>query len=298
MKKILLFAAGLLALTCVSCSRKATFTEIPFVFFPTPSLSVYEDAGDIEIPVRAYADVAFTLTFETVDGEKYDNSTGVMVPNGQKGVDYDIVDNEAAIVRFEAADTLKKIKVHISDFPGVLTGNKDFTIKITGSGNEVTTGGYSYCKVTIIDNDHPLKAIFGEYMATDGDGVTWTMTLTDDPDNWYVTFIDGIVPTFAGNYVGQGLRHYVPANVSENLSRISVPLGYKLADKYLEEDITIWGYDGTYIYPSGSLVFEKTEDGYKLDGDKGFAALYESGGYYYLAASNSLTVAPITLVKK
>ena len=298
MKRIFIIAAGLLALTCVSCSRKATFTEIPFVCFPTPSISLYEDAGEIEIPITAYADVAFTLTFETEDGEKYDSATGRMVPNGQKGVDYDIVDNDQALVRFEAADTLKGIKVKIVDFPGVLTGNKDFTLRITGSGNEVTTAGYSYCKVTIIDNDHPLKDIFGEYTATDGEGTSWTMTFADDPDDWYTTRIDGIVPAFAGSYVGQGLRHYVPASVTEDLSRISVPLGYKLADKYLDEDILIWGYDGTYIYPSGSLVFEKTEDGYKLEGDKGFVALYESGGSYYLAASNALVYAPITLVKK
>ena len=38
-------------------------------------------------------------------------------------------------------------------------------------------------------------------------------------------------------------------------------------------------------------------DCYKLDGTKGFAAIYENGGYY-LAASNATAMAPITLVKK
>ncbi|MBP5559522.1 MAG: hypothetical protein J6X71_07135 [Bacteroidales bacterium] len=297
MKKVFIIAAGLLAFTCVSCSRKASYTEIPFVYFPSPSLSVYEDAGVIDIPVKATAGVDFTLTFETVDGEKYDKNTKLMVPNGQKGVDYEIVDNEAAIIRFSAADTLKNIKVKIVNFAGELTGNKDFTIKMSGSGNEVCKGGYSYCKVTIIDNDHPLKTIFGEYTATEADGASWTLTLAADPDNWYTTFIDGIVPTFAGSYVGQGLRHYVPATVSEDLSRISIAVGYKLADKYNGHDILIWGYDGQYIYNSGTLTFEKTDNGYKLDGNRGFAALYDEGGYY-LAASNATAMAPITLVKK
>lgn len=287
----------LIALSGISCNRLVDYTEVPFVYFPSPSLSVYEDAGVVEIPIKAIADVSFSLTFETEDGVKTDVTTGLPVPNGQKGVDYDIVDNDAAIIRFNAGETDKSIKVSIVNFAGVLTGNKDFTIKMTGSGNEVSRGGYSSCKVTIIDNDHPLKSIFGEYAATDADGAAWTMTFAADPDNWYTTFIDGIVPTFAGNYVGQGNRHYVPASVSEDLSTITVNLGYKLADPYNDHDITIFGYDGQYIYGSGSVAFEKTEDGYKLDGNKGFAAIYDDGGYY-LAASNALVKAPITLVKK
>ena len=298
MKKVYLVSAVLLALLTVSCSRLAKFTDIPFVYFPSPSISVYENAGEIEIPVKAVSDVAFTLTFETEDGTKRDAATGLDVPNGQKGVDYDIVDNDAAIVRFEAGENEKSIKVRIVDFAGVLTGNKDFTIRMKSSGNEVCKGGYSYCKVTIIDNDHPLKSIFGEYTATDASGASWTMTFAADPDNWYTTFIDGIVPTFAGSYVGQGLRYYVPATVTEDLSKISVSLGYKLAESYNDHDILIYGYDGQYVYSSGTLSFEKTENGYKLDGDKGFAALYISGGSLYLAASNAIVEAPITLVKK
>ncbi len=297
MKKIYLIAAALLLVASVSCSRKVEYTSIPFVYFPSSSMSVYEDAGVIDIPVKAVSDVAFTLTFETSDGEKTDQATGIKVPNGKKGVDYDIEDNEAAIIRFNAGESEKSIRVRIVDFPGVLTGNKDFTINMVSSGNEVCKGGFSYCKVTIIDNDHPLKSILGEYAATDSEGSAWTITLAADPDNWNSVFIDGIVPAFAGNYVGQGLRHYVPGTVSDDLSNISVVLGYRLPDKYNGHDIDIWGYDGTYIYGSGTLAFEKTENGYKLDGTKGFAAIYDEGGYY-LAASNALAMAPITLVKK
>ena len=297
MKKIMIFAAGLLLFAGVSCSRLTEFTEIPFVYFATPSISVYENAGIVEIPVKACSDVAFTLSFDTVDGQKADAATGLMVPNGQKGVDYELIDNDASILHFDAADAMKVIKVRIVDFSGVLTGNKDFTIKLESAGNEVSKGGYSSCKVTIIDNDHPLKSILGEYAATDGDGNAWTLTLASDPNDWYSTFIDGIVPTFAGSYVGNGLRHYVPASVSEDLSRITVNLGYKLADQYNGHDIIIFGYDGQYIYKSGTVYFDKTDDGYLLSGSMGFAAIYENGGYY-LAASNALVSAPITLVKK
>lgn len=298
MKKIYLISIVLLALAGISCSRLADFTEIPYVYFPSPTISVYEDTGVVEIPVKAVADVAFTLTFDTEDGVKTDKATGLPVPNGAEGTDYDIVDNDSRILVFAAGETQKTIKVKITDFTGTLTGNKDFTIRMTGSGNEVSKGGYSYCKVTIIDNDHPLKSIFGEYTATDADGQGWTLTLAADPDNWYTTFIDGIVPSFAGDWVGKGIRHYVPANVTEDLSTITVNFGYKLADKYNGDDIVIYGYDGQYVYSGGSVSFHKTADGYKLDGNKGFAAIHEEGGKLYLAASNAIVTAPITLVKK
>lgn len=298
MKKIYLIAALLLVLTGISCSRLVNYTDIPFVYFPNPTISVYEDAGIVEIPIKANAEVDFSLTFETQDGEKTDVATGLVVPNGKKGVDYDIVDNDASIVRFAAGETQKSIKVSITDFPGVLTGNKDFTIKMVSSGNQVCKGGYSYCKVTIIDNDHPLKSILGEYTATDADGQVWTMTLAADPNDWYTTFVDGIVPGFAGDWVGKEIRHYVPATVPEDLSSFNVPLGYKLADPYNGQDITIYGFSGNAVSLSGTLSFAKTENGFKLDGTKGILAGFPNGDYISYYGPSFMASAPITLVKK
>lgn len=297
MKKIVYTIFALLVLA--SCSRLAEYTEIPFVYFSSPAVSVYEDAGEIEIPINvSSSDVAFSLTFETLDGEKTDATTGQVVPNGKSGVDYSVVDNEAAIIRFNEGESVKSVKVKITDFPGVLTGNKNFSIHILNAGSMVAVGGFSTCKVTIIDNDHPLKSIFGEYTATDADGNSWTVTLAEDPNSYNQVFFDGIVPTFAGSYVGQGKRHYVVAPVSDDLSTITIPLGYTLADQFNGHFIQIYGYEyPNSIYVSGTLSFNKTEDGYKLSGNRGFAAIYENDGYY-LAASDATASAPITLVKK
>lgn len=303
MKKILtiLATAALAASVLASCSRKVDYTEIPFVYFNNASISVSEDAGIIEIPVMALANTEFVVTFETEDGQKKDSNTGQMVPNGENGKDYAIVDNDAAILRFQPGTEQQVIKVAITDMTGVLTGNKDFTVKLTTAGSEVSLGGFSSCKVTIIDNDHPLKAIFGEYMATDGDGLSWTMTFAADPNSYTQVFLDGIVPTFSGNYVGQGLRHYVEAPVTVDpvtgKFSVSIPCGYKLPDPFDGHDIMIFGYDGTYIYGSGYQNFEQTEDGFVMEGDRGFAAIYENGGYY-LAASDATVLGPITLKKK
>lgn len=303
MKKTLtiLATAALAASVLASCSRKVDFTEIPFVYFNNASISVAEDAGIIEIPVVALANTDFAVTFTTVDGQKKDSNTGQLVPNGEKGKDYNIVDNEAAILTFHPGTEQQVIKVSITDMTGVLTGNKDFTIKLLTAGSEVSVGGISTCKVTIIDNDHPLKAIFGEYLATDGDGISWTMTFAADPNSYTQVFVDGIVPTFAGNYVGQGLRHYVEAPVTTDpvtgKFSVSIPCGYKLPDPYNGHDILIFGYDGDFIYMDGTQTFEQTEDGFVMEGDRGFAAIYENGGYY-LAASDATVLGPITLKKK
>ena len=62
MKKIVYTISALLVLA--SCSRLAEYTEIPFVYFSSPAVSVYEDAGEIEIPINvSSSDVAFSLTF-------------------------------------------------------------------------------------------------------------------------------------------------------------------------------------------------------------------------------------------
>ena len=295
MKKIAYIILAVAALA--SCSRKVEFTRLQFVYFASPSVSVYEDTALVKIPVNAIADVDFAVTFETIDGEKTDITTGLPVPNGKSGVDYSIVDNDAAILRFKAGQQSDTIKVKITDFPGTLTGNKDFTIKLLGvSGGEVSLGGFSTCKVTIIDNDHPLKEIFGEYAATDGGGQSWTVTIAEDPTSYKQVYFDGFVPFFAG-CLATGDRYYVVAPVSDDLSTISIPLGYKLADQWNGYDIVVFGYDGQYIYASGTLSFKKTDNGYKLEGSQGLAAIYENGGYY-IPGSDALTSAPITLVKK
>lgn len=280
----------------LSCNRKVEFTSIPFVYFTNPSLSVLEDADVVEIPVKAIADTDFSVTFETIDGVKKDEDTGLDVPNGQNGTDYSIEDNEAGILRFKAGEDTQVLKVKITDFPGVLTGNKDFTIKLLAtSGGLVSLGGFSSCKVTIIDNDHPLKELFGDYTATDGDGASWTVTIAEEPSSYKHVRFDSVVPYFSGS-IAAGKRYYVVAPVSDDLSTISIPLGYKLADQWNDYDITIYGYDGQYISPSGTATFNKTETGYQLT-STGFAAIFEDDGYY-IPSGDALATAPITIVKK
>ena len=283
-----------------SCNRKVEFTEIPFVYFTNASVSVYEDASVISIPVNAVADSDFAVTFETVDGEKLDPATEQMVPNGKVGEDYSIVDNDAAILRFKAGQKSDTIKVKITDRPGVLTGNKDFTIKLLAvSGGEVSLGGFSTCKVTIIDNDHPLKEILGAYDATghsyfDDADVNWTMTLVADPNDYYKVWIDGLMPMFAGDYISgaAGKDHAVYATFKKNddlsadLSSFTIPGGQKLSDQYQGYDIIVMTFNGSSVGQS-AINFTRNSDGTGYEASAGYGANISGTSSYFELISPS-----------
>ena len=289
MKKIAYITLAVAALA--SCNRKVEFTQLQFVYFASPNVSVYDDTALVKIPVNAVADVDFAVTFETIDGEKTDAATGLPVPNGENGVDYSIVDNDAAILRFKAGQQSDTIKVKITDFTGTLTGNKEFTIKLLGvSGGEVSLGGFSACKVTIIDNDHPLKSILGAYDAKAHDyfddvNVNWTMTLVADPNDYYKVWIDGLVPMFAGDYLSgaEGKNHAVYATFNKNddltadLSSFTIPGGQKLTDPYQGYDIFIMSFSGSSISQS-SITFASNSDGTGYEANSGYGAYVNSNG--------------------
>ena len=300
------FVLLLAALAFASCNRKVEFTELPFVYFTNSSMSVYEDADVVKIPVNALSDTDFAVTFEAVDGIKLDEATGLYIPNGTNGEDYKVIDNDAAIIRFAAGQVSDTIKVKITDRPGVLTGNKDFTIKLMGvSGGMVSLGGFSSCKVTIIDNDHPLKEILGAYDATghsyfDDADVNWTMTLVADPNDYYKVWIDGIMPLFAGDYLSgaDGKNHAVYAtfkksdDVSADLSSFTVAGGQKLADPYNGYDIVVMTFSGTSISQS-PITFTRNSEGTGYQAGSGYGANISGTSSYF----ELLTPSP-SIIKK
>lgn len=304
MKKSLSILFAVLAFA--ACSRKVDFTEIPFVYFYNNSMSVYEDTSVVCIPVYANAEGEFAVTFEAIDGEKKDLTTGQMVPNGKNGEDYSIVDNDAAILRFKTGHMTDTIKVQITDRPGVLTGNKDFTLKLLSvSGGEVSLGGFSTCKVTIIDNDHPLKSILGAYNATgvdyfDDSDLTWTMTLVADPNDYYKVWIDGITPNFAGDYLSgaEGKNHAVyatfkkNADLSADLGSFTIAGGQKLADPYQGYDIIIMNFSGTSVSES-AITFTQNSEGTGYSASSGLGANISGTMSFF-----ELIYPGITIIKK
>lgn len=283
MKKSISILLAVLALA--SCNRKVAFTELPFVYFPTATISVYEDTSVVCIPVCAIAETDFAVTFETVDGEKKDLTTGQMVPNGKSGEDYDVIENDARILRFKAGQKSDTIKVNITDRPGLLTGNKEFSIKLlSASGGEVSLGGFSSCKVTIIDNDHPLKSVLGAYTAKgydyfDDKEVEWTMTLVADPNDYYKVWIDGIFPLVEGDYLSgaEGKNHSVYATFKKNddlsadLGSFIIAGGQKFTDPVEGYDITVMTVSGSSVSDS-AITFTRTSDNTGYQAGAGYGA--------------------------
>ena len=299
MKKIFAIVA-FSAIALVSCNRNESFTHIPFVYFETGAISVYEDAGTIQIPVYASSDEDFTLSFVTVDGSKIDSATGMTVPNGKAGEDYAIKDNDAAIIHFNSSDDVKYIEVNITDRTGVLTGNKDFTVKLQSAGNAVSLGGFSSCKVTIIDNDHPLKDILGPYAATgtslfSGNVEEWTLTMVADPDDYFKVWFDGILKDFEGDYLSgaDGKNHAIYGTLNKiddqtaNLATITIPGGQKFADQYNGYDISIVYVSGSSYSPTNDITFTRKDDGTGYVANSGWGSRVGStNSFYEIIGSN------------
>lgn len=295
MKKTLRFIAalGLGAIWLNSCSRDVDFTDLPFVYFDDATLTVAEDAGRIRIPIHASDKGTFTLSFDIVDGTKVDPVTGQTVPNGKAGEDFTIVDNPAAILNFRSED-VQYIDIDIIDFDGVLTGNKDFTIKLRSAGNEYSLGGFSNLKVTIQDNDHPLKEILGAYEVTaydyfGGANESWTMTFVADPNDYFRIWIDGITPTFVGHYLSgaDGNNHAIYGtfnkidDVTANLNAITIPAGQKFADTYNDYDILISRISGGGYSNSGNITFNRLSDGSGYSSATGWGANISGTSSFY-----------------
>ena len=258
---ILSIAAGLCILS--ACDRKASFFEMTAVYFARPNMNVFEDEGTVKIPVSVlHPNTDFMISYTVEDDTAID------------GTDYITSEVSTGVLSFAKGQDEAYIEIQIVDFPGELTGNKKFRIKIGNVSNEVTRGGFSTCTVTIVDNDHPLRDLFGEYDASgydyfDEKMVDWTMTITETPDlpettaDYYKIYIDGIFDFVAGNWINSGLRHYVPATVSRDLSTITIPGGWQLGDTYQDYDVALaWvsisAAGGTYDLKT-NVVFEQQE---------------------------------------
>lgn len=299
---ILSIAAGLAVLS--GCDRKASFYEMTAVYFARPNINVYEDAGVVKIPVSvSNPNTDFMISYTVEDDTAID------------GTDYKTSETSTGVLSFKNGQENAEIEIEIVDFPDELTGNKKFRIKIGNVSNEVTRGGFSTCTVTIVDNDHPLRDIFGEYNASgydyfDDKMVDWTMTITETPDmpetlaDYYKIYIDGIFDFVAGNWINSGLRHYVPATVSKDLSTITIPGGWQLGDTYQDNDVALaWvsisAAGGSFDLKT-NVVFEQQEltdavDRLKYVSTSGYGAnlpSYGSGSAFLVIYTG------VTIIKK
>ncbi|MBR5736403.1 MAG: hypothetical protein IKX60_06405 [Bacteroidales bacterium] len=171
--------------SCQNLNTVPVFDEDDaFVAFSIATKSVSEDAGIISIPVSlaSIAGLSSTVSYEFVDGTAKLNENF-------KPVD------ETGILNFSSNARTANIDIQILDKPGVFTGDLKFTVKFKSTGS-VKEGAENSCVVTITDNDHPLSAILGTYMAYPAGsnrGFTqYEVTITKDEEDLTLVWIHGL----------------------------------------------------------------------------------------------------------
>ena len=147
----------------------------------------------------------------------------------------------------------------------VFTGDLTFKVVLESAGS-INLGADNECTVTIVDLDHPLSDVLGTYTAASNDGTSWTLTMLKDAEDQSMVWIDGIVPYAAE----QGEDYYIYATVSSDHKTISIPNGQAFTAMYGSYYQVYLGFDGDYIYGSGTTDLKLQDDG----------TWYTEGGFY------------------
>lgn len=248
----------------------------PFVTFDVKtSYSVSEDIGHFTIPVRLVnpAKLAFNVTLSGVDGDAIN------------GVNYTISEPENGVLSFSAKDTLKYITIDVTRIPDYNEpGYLKFAVTLDAATNGIAIGAFNKVNVTITDADHPLADILGNYTAVAEDyfdgNTSWTTTLSSVEGDVTSVRIIGLTPSFVGMYdPATGVDYSFVAEVSgEPGSRtFSVPFGTPYVSAVNSNIVSLWGFDGTYVYSEGDLVFLQQPDGsIVFEDDWGFGIGYRT----------------------
>ena len=220
-KNILLIAAAVLVVFASSCNRKVEFEHNTFATLMASSYSFDEDVQEVVVPVSIY----------NPNGKEVQVSVMTEDGKAEEGVDYEILYPVSGVLTFAAGEDTQEIVIGITEFPGKLTGSKDFSLTIASATEGFMVGNCSTAKLTIKDLDHPLKAFIGEWEATTvgyvGINYTWTMTIDgDESDPTYQNLImSDFEPMCASYYKLTSADGYNIIDVTANTSktRIIVP---------------------------------------------------------------------------
>ena len=208
----LLFSTAVLLTGCFENDYQHTMSDgDAFVAFSSTTASVNEPAGSIQVPVilTSVSQLAGTVTIE-VDKEA---STGIA------GVNY--VDPGAVTLTFPGGDASKAtqyVNLQIVD-NDIFTGAATVVLKITSHTGNFVLGNESTCTVTIVDDEHPLALILGDYVATgisnwDGE-FSWNVLIEADEVSLTTVWIR--VPLGFGSNT-----YWVSGTVNEDITEITV----------------------------------------------------------------------------
>jgi hypothetical protein len=231
MKKIIAYfsiivAGGLLA-SCNLNETPAFSDSEAFVAFDKVAISVEEDtsavSSTLRVPVRltSLGGLTSTVTYQVFEGPR-PAPNAKLDAGAQEGRDYELVSG-SSVLTFTAANPVQYIEFDILSHPGAFTGDRTFGIKLISSGS-VNKGRADSVAITILDLDHPLSFILGNYNgsgidAWDESQYSWTGVIFEkDPDGdvskvWIKRMFEAVNPATS-----------IYGIVNENKTEISIPV--------------------------------------------------------------------------
>ncbi|MDR0865398.1 MAG: hypothetical protein LBO74_10780 [Candidatus Symbiothrix sp.] len=286
MKKIAIYLSILASVTFSACelNEYPEFNDADaFVAFTSERISVTEDAGVLKVPVRltSLAAKTSTITFEIIEGTAVSDALqDDEVEGAVQGRDFEL-NGGSTTLSFDGENPVQDISFNIISHEGEFTGDRIFGIGIT-SGGSVNTGSTDTLYVTILDLDHPLSFILGEFNATAtsyfNGTQAWTVTLSKDISDTKKVWITNLV---AG---GSSASTPVYGIVNDEKTEIKIPVGQTIATSPSYPTILLEGYYG----PDGEVEIADGESITGLIDPNGTIHIQdEFGSHVYNASGTS-----------
>lgn len=230
------------ALVLVGCN----LNEVPkfddkdaFVAFVSTEASVNEADGSLSIPVMltSLKGLSSTVYYTVTSGTAVEGTHFSVAGTGT--------------LTFDANTTMNNINVSVVDNE-VFEGDISFTIELTDAGS-VDFGTKKVCTVKIVDDEHPLAFILGEFTASAysyfDEDVVWQVATTKDENDinkiWFYPLVLG----------GSSLSVY--GIVNEDKTQLRIPVGQEIATSASYPAILLNGFygpDGAVKIPTGGYI--------------------------------------------
>lgn len=234
------FAAGLLLTACQKVETPMFSDKDAFVAFTDKSYKTMEGSdGIFKVPVRVVSVNGLDVTVDfTVSSEAYTPDTIKAV----EGVDYEIL-NESRKLTFSKEKMTDSIYIKVNNIDDLYKSPRHFDITLTNNQG-CNFGAYYTAAITIQDDDHPYRDLFGTYTATAKDPsdvsgtktIEWSVEISPDDDPAYLTRM-WIYPILNNSRVSQPVK----ASINLNTARVNIPMGQVLGSYSVENDILLAG---------------------------------------------------------
>ena len=250
-----------------------------------------KDTLKVQILVTAFlnspsVDVTFEVDeswYKEIDGVYYEivDEDTTQVNPATEGVDFEVISSKTITVS-EGYGYAPVIIAAIDNDDYDPLGNKTFRLKVTSNSQGYDLSSEAVMKVTIIDDDHPLGWMLGDYQSA----VTETANgSTSHPVN--IAVVDGETDKvkiygMAGAAYGPPLTdpYYILGTVSEDFSTITIKAGQEWESwGYGPVKLTVWEDDNGEGEEVNDLVGTiSTEGGVKITFSQQYTFMITSGG--------------------